>query len=272
MLEKDEFLKAYRSINAQLRKKFVGFRQEVRRPNVIDAVDGFENLGRKQLDLGFTELSAACRLAAAQLERSVSINAVSNNGTRQGVEYNNLYVESARTFCFTNQQLVIYECYEGAIGSTNDTCLAWFTSMEAGQTALCLNDYPNAISFFTKAFKLSQNEIEKNLSGDCLISSFIHQGSFREALKILAAIKPNQENMITQILLALNLQRCGDFQLDQILPATVQNPEDCIQPQSLQYAIEALKLGELDETSAQEIWSYLNLDQQQLLLCLSNLM
>lgn len=41
MLEKDEFLKVYRSINAQLRKKFVGFRQEVRKPNVIDAVDGF---------------------------------------------------------------------------------------------------------------------------------------------------------------------------------------------------------------------------------------
>ncbi|XP_057367522.1 uncharacterized protein LOC130688558 [Daphnia carinata] len=268
MLEKDEFLKTYRSINAQLRKKFVGFRQEVRRPNVTDAVDGFENLSRKQLDLGFTELSAECRLAAAQLERSVSTNAVSNNGTRQVAEYNNLYVESARTFCFTNQQLPVYECYEGAIGSTNDTCLAWFTSMEAGQTALSLNDYPNAISFFTKAFKLTQNEMEKNLSGDRLISSFICQGSFREALKILGVIQPNPRNILTQILLVLILQRCGDFQLETLfLPAI----ENCIQPQSLQYAIEALKLGELDETSAQEIWSYLNLDQQQLLLCLSNL-
>jgi hypothetical protein len=45
VLEKDEFLKAYRSISTQLKKKFVGFRQEVKRPNVIDAVDGFgENL------------------------------------------------------------------------------------------------------------------------------------------------------------------------------------------------------------------------------------
>lgn len=35
ILEKDEFLKAYRNISAQLKKKFV------RKPNVTDAVDGF---------------------------------------------------------------------------------------------------------------------------------------------------------------------------------------------------------------------------------------
>ena len=35
VLEKDEFLKAYRNISAQLKKKFI------RRPNVTDAVDGF---------------------------------------------------------------------------------------------------------------------------------------------------------------------------------------------------------------------------------------
>lgn len=35
VLEKDEFLKAYRNISAQLKKKFV------RKPNVTDAVDGF---------------------------------------------------------------------------------------------------------------------------------------------------------------------------------------------------------------------------------------
>lgn len=35
ILEKDEFLKAYRTISAQLKKKFV------RKPNVTDAVDGF---------------------------------------------------------------------------------------------------------------------------------------------------------------------------------------------------------------------------------------
>lgn len=34
-LEKDEFIKAYRSISAQLKKKFV------RKPNITDAVDGF---------------------------------------------------------------------------------------------------------------------------------------------------------------------------------------------------------------------------------------
>lgn len=34
-LERDEFLKAYRSISAQLKKKFV------RKPNITDAVDGY---------------------------------------------------------------------------------------------------------------------------------------------------------------------------------------------------------------------------------------
>lgn len=123
-----------------------------------------ESLSRQQLDLGFTELSAACRLAAAQLEQSIGLIAGSSS-VRPGVEYNNLFVESARTFSLSNEQATTYECYEGAIGSTNDASLAWFTSMEAGQTALQLNDYQNAISFFTKALKLSENETEKSLSG-----------------------------------------------------------------------------------------------------------
>lgn len=103
-----------------------------------------------------------------------------------------------------------------------------------------------------------------------MTSSFIRQGCYTEALKILAVIKPNQRNFVTQILLALNLKRCGDSKESQILPATVEIPENCLQPQSLQYAMESLKSGELNESSVQKIWSYLNLDQQQLLLCLFN--
>lgn len=100
------------------------------------------------------------------MQRSVcATNAVPSGGTRQGGDYNNLFVESARTFSITKEQVMIYECYEGAIGSTSNACLTWFTSMEAGQTALHLSDYPNAISFFTKAFKLAKNETEKHLSG-----------------------------------------------------------------------------------------------------------
>ncbi len=124
-----------------------------------------DSLGRQQLDLGFTELSAACRLAAAQLEQVIGVNAASNTGSRQGVEFNNLYVESARTYSQSTEQATTFTCYEAAINSTNDSCLAWLTSMEAGQTALVLCDYPNAINFFTKAFKLAENETEKNLSG-----------------------------------------------------------------------------------------------------------
>jgi hypothetical protein len=99
------------------------------------------------------------------LEQSIGLNAGPSSSSRPGVEYNNLYVESARTFSKSNEQVTTYECYEGAINSTNDASLAWFTSMEAGQTALCLSDYQNAISFFTKAFKLAENYTEKTLSG-----------------------------------------------------------------------------------------------------------
>ena len=42
------------------------------------------------------------------------------------------------------------------------------------------------------------------------------------------------------------------------------------QPHSLQYAVDELKLGELDEASIRTIWSYLNIDQQQLLLYFLN--
>ena len=122
-----------------------------------------DSLGRQQLDLGFIELSAACRLAAAQLEQAIVVNAAT--GSRQGVEFNNLYVESARTYSHTTETATAFTCYEAAITSTNDSCLAWLTSMEAGQAALALCDYPNAISFFTKAFKLAENETEKNISG-----------------------------------------------------------------------------------------------------------
>jgi tetratricopeptide (TPR) repeat protein len=124
-----------------------------------------ESLSRQQLDLGFTELSAACRLAAAQLEQSIAGFNAGSSSARSGLEYNNLYVESARTFFLSNEQASTYECYEGAISSTNDASLAWLTSMEAGQTALHLNEYLNAISFFTKAYQLAENYTEKNISG-----------------------------------------------------------------------------------------------------------
>ena len=77
---------------------------------------------------------------------------------------------------------------------------------------------------------------------------------------------------MTQLLLALNLKRCGhgESKLSHILHDVLEKSDNSFQPQTLQYAVDALKVGELDETSIQTIWSYLNLDQQQLLLCLLN--
>ncbi len=109
-------------------------------------------------------------------------------------------------------------------------------------------------------------------SGDKLSSSFIQQGLFAEAMKILAVMKASQKNLMTQLLLALNLKRYGygESKLSQILLSVMEKSDNSFQPQPLQYAVSALKLGELDETSIQTIWSYFNLDQQQLFLCLLN--
>lgn len=129
-----------------------------------------DNLGRQQLDLGFTELSAACRLAAAQLEQVITGNASANVPAKQGMEFNNLYIESARTYSQSDEQATTFACYEAAINSTGDRCLAWLTSMEAGQSALESNNNQNAMAFFLKAFKLAENTTEMKISGKSIPS------------------------------------------------------------------------------------------------------
>lgn len=93
------------------------------------------------------------------------MNITLNSGSRSGAEYNNLFIESARTYSYSSEKATTFTCYEAAMSSTNDACLAWLTSMEAGQTALLIGDYPNAVSFFTKACKFAENDTEKNLAG-----------------------------------------------------------------------------------------------------------
>ena len=122
-----------------------------------------ETLGKQQLELGFSELCAACHLAAAQLEQAVS--ASSSNPTLRNGEYN-LFLESARSYSETRNVIPISSCYESAISSTSDKALAWMTSMEAGQAALLSKDYTTSVSFFTKAFQLAVDTTEKNLSGN----------------------------------------------------------------------------------------------------------
>ena len=105
-----------------------------------------------------------------------------------------------------------------------------------------------------------------------MASSCIRQGYFTEALKILVTIQANQNNLLTQTLLALNLKKYGrgESQLSNIILDVFKKSCNSFQPHSLQYAVDELKLGELDEASIRTIWSYLNIDQQQLLLYFLN--
>ena len=124
-----------------------------------------ETLGKQQLELGFSELCAACHLAAAQLEQAVSAS-TSNSSLRNG-EYN-LFLESARSYSRSQNLIPVSSCYESAISSSSDKALTWMASMEAGQAALINRDYTTSVSFFSKAFQFSVDVTEKKLSGKYL--------------------------------------------------------------------------------------------------------
>ncbi len=115
-----------------------------------------EALARQQADVGFVELSAACRLAAAQLEQAA---APIING-------NHLYLESARSYSAVPDKVNFFSCYDAAASCSNDSTIAWMTCMEAGHTALQLQDYLNASSFFSRAFKSAESDMEKSLAGN----------------------------------------------------------------------------------------------------------
>ena len=73
------------------------------------------------------------------------------------------------------------------------------------------------------------------------------------------------------MLLALNLKNHsgGNSKLSQLVADSIEEGKG-FQPTHLQNAVDALKYGELDETLLQEMWMYLNIDQQQLLIYLCN--
>lgn len=116
-----------------------------------------ENLARQQADVGFIELSAACRLAAAQLEQATTSSCSS-------VTSNHLYLESARVFSTVSDGANSFFCYEAAINSSTDPSITWMCSMEAGKMALHLQKYCSATSFFLKAYKVAESDLEKSLS------------------------------------------------------------------------------------------------------------
>ena len=122
-------------------------------------------MARQQADVGFIELSATCRLAAAQIEQATSQSGI---GSSQG----NLYLESARCYAGVPDKASTFFCYEAAITSSSNPMTSWMNAMEAGQTAISLNDYQNATSFFTRALKMSETDMEKNLSGRLNILCF----------------------------------------------------------------------------------------------------
>ena len=95
-------------------------------------------------------------------------------------------------------------------------------------------------------------------------------GNFSEALKILSTINnPCQEVQLSKLLLDLNLKNHagGQTNLSHLISSSVKESKGFL-PLLLQYAVDALVYGELDEILLQEMWMYLNIDQQQLLICL----
>jgi len=236
-------------------------------------------------------LSSACRLAAALLEQTVSSSSISRP------QFSNLLLESARAYSNTRDNASMYSCYDLAIISAGDASLAWMTTLEAGQSAFNVKEFFNAIKFFQKAFILSETDVEKQIAGrlgyinlvlviagpiiivltliwyigQLLASAYIQQELFSEALKILFCVKPCQEILITKLLLSLNLKNHsgGNSKLSQLICESLEEGKG-FQPAHLQYAVDTLKYGELDDTLLQELWMYLNIDQQQLLIFLCN--
>ena len=84
-----------------------------------------DNLSRQELDNGFLELSAACRLAAATLEQTMSNHLSSSTSVRPAF---NKLLESARAYSNTRDNASTYLCYDLAISSTSES--AWMTSLE----------------------------------------------------------------------------------------------------------------------------------------------
>jgi len=123
-----------------------------------------EALGRQQLDLGFVELSAACRLSAARLEQGINTS-VSNQSTSRSSECNS-FLESARCYSQLSDKIATSSCYDAAVNSTNDEAQAWMTMLEAGEASLRIDDIASAESFFSKALKLPLDDKRRNITGN----------------------------------------------------------------------------------------------------------
>lgn len=80
-------------------------------------------------------------------------------------------------------------------------------------------------------------------------------------------MEKDQKSSLTLLLLALNLEESknGESTLGKLI-LDVLTSDYSFQPLSLKYSVDTLKKGKADDHSIQSIWSYLDRDQQQLLL------
>ena len=104
-----------------------------------------------------------------------------------------------------------------------------------------------------------------------MVTTFIRQGKFMEALQVLETLKTQDKKFeITRILLALNLKKHsnGESKISKIIKSVLEETTCNLLPLELNLAVESLMIGELDDSLIVILWKYLMLDQQQLLLIL----
>ena len=104
-----------------------------------------------------------------------------------------------------------------------------------------------------------------------LVSSFIHQGMFADAIKVTQLLKPNQNSQMTKLLLALNLRNHinGESQLSQIIQNTLLESVDFFSNKDVQFLANSLIDDESDfQLVIPMLWKYLDGDQQQLVMIL----
>jgi len=129
-------------------------------------------------------------------------------------------------------------------------------------------------------FKLSHHF--NFFTGENLASSYIQQGLYSDALKVLSLLNnkgsSQQRIRMTKLLLALNLRRHGtdgESKLSQCILNTTEESKNSFKPSQLQQAIDYLLLMMrendhddqfMDESLVATLWQCLSGDQKQLLV------
>lgn len=118
--------------------------------------------------------------------------------------------------------------------------------------------------------------------GENLATSYIQQGLYSDALKVLSPLinkgSSQQRIRLTKLLLALNLRRHGtdgESKLGQCILNATEESKDSFRPSQLQQAVDYLLLMMrendhndllMDESLVSTLWQCLNGDQKHLLV------